>query len=320
MLLAPNTNVNLCHLSFPFFDDTAHLKSFLHIAVLGELPSSYRLKVSLDHEIKRGIMNIYVITMVPCHLPKDDSDLTASRLIQQIREALKKNGGEPVLPILMGDATVYESIALEPLLGPFDALITRHKSIAAYRRATQSEEYQLVSRGKQILTFGFTNNFMYVDFFLPALKQVHGVVGEKVDTDSKIFVQAGGRVDYSLFQATGDRGLDNYRRHVYVHPRRACYMIAFQTKKDTPEGKADDLEHTAGWNKAMFSKGIEMLYQGKLVSLDKGPKAFREVAVYKFTSRELFAEMMESDHYVELAQLEERFILDRFVELCLPVY
>ena len=265
-------------------------------------------------------MTVYVITMVPCHLPKNDMDLSASRLIQQVREALKKNGGEPVLPILMGDATLYESIALESLLGPFDALVTRHKTVAAYNKAIQSEEYQLTSRGKKILTFGFFHNFVYTDLLLPALKQVFGVMGEHVDTESKIFARAGGHVDYSLFQATGDRGLENYRRHVSMHPSRACYMIEFRTPMDTPEGRADELEHTQGWQKTMFSKDIQMLYGGKVVSLDRGPKVFREVAIYKFTSRELFVDLADCDHYVDLAQLEEKFILDRFVELCLPVY
>lgn len=266
-------------------------------------------------------MTVHVITMVPCYLPKNDMDLSVSRLIQQIREALKKNGGEPVLPILKGDATLHASLALEPLLGPFDALVTRHKSVAAYNKATKSDEYQLVTRGKpNIMVYGFTSNFMYVDLFLPALKQVYAVVGEKIDLENKVFVRAGGKVDYSLFQATGDRGLDNYRRHVNMHPRRACYMIELRTVKETPDGKADDLEHSQKWQKAMFAKEIEMLYGGKVVSLNKGPKAFREVAIYKLPSREIFVEMADSDYYVELAQLEERFVLDRFVEFCLPLY
>lgn len=265
-------------------------------------------------------MTVYVITMVPSQLPRNDFDLSASRVIQQVREALKKSGGEPVLPLLKGDATMYESIALEPLLGPFDAVVTRHLSIAAYNKAIKTEEYKMVTRGRDLLTFGFHNNFMYVDFLLPALRQVFGVVGEKIDIRSKMFVDAGGRVDYSLFQANGDRGLINYKRRVSLHPNRSFYMIELRTKIDTPEGRANDLEHTQGWQRAMFSSEVEVLYAGKIVSLDRGPKMFREVAIYKFPRREIFLEMMESDHYSELAQLEERFVLDRFVELCLPVY
>jgi hypothetical protein len=265
-------------------------------------------------------MTVYVITMVPSLLPKNQFDLSASRVVQVIRENLKKNGGEPVLPILKGDATMYESIALEPLLGPFDAVVTRHHSIAAYNKAIGTQEYKMITRGKNVLTFGFHNNFMYVDFLLPALRQVFSVIGEKIDIRSKMYVEAGGRVDYSLYQVTGDRGLQSYKRRINLHPNRSFYLIELRTKIDTPEGRANDLEHTRGWQKSMFSTEVEVMYAGKIVSLDRGPKMFREVAIYKFPNRELFVEMMESDHYSELAQLEERFVLDRFVELCLPVY
>ena len=267
-------------------------------------------------------MVVYVITMVPCVLPKRDSDLQASPLIQHIREALKMSGGEPVLPIMLGDATLHESIALEPLVGPFDTLVTRHKSIASYNKATRTEEYLLATNGKQVLTFGFNHNFVYTDAVLPALKQMYGYgyVGDKVDIRQKLFVDAGGRVDYSLYQATGDRGLMDYKRRVSLHPNRTFYMIDFRTTNDTPDGRADDQEHTKLWQQAMFSSGIEMIYGGKIVSLTRGPKVFKEVGIYKFPSRELFLDMLECDHYGRMVQLEERYVLDRFVELCLPVY
>ena len=266
-------------------------------------------------------MTIIVITMAPSELPKDDFDLRASVVIQRIREALKNNGGEPLLPLLKGDATMYESVALEPLLGPFDAVVTRHHSIAAYNKAIQSDEYKMVTRGKEILTFGFHNNFMYVDLIFPALKHVFAVVGEKIDVRSKMFVDAGGKVDYSLFQASGESGLQSYKRRVSLHPNRSFYMIALRTKNiDTPEGRANSSKHAQGWQQAMFSSQVQVLYAGKIVSLDRGPKTFREVAIYKFPNRELFLDMMESDFYCELSLLEERFVLDRFVQLCLPVY
>jgi hypothetical protein len=265
-------------------------------------------------------MTVYVITMVPCVLPKRDADLVASPLIQHIRESLKNNGGEPVLPILLGDATLHESIALEPLVGPFDSLVTRHRSVASYNKAIRTEGYQLATRGKQVLTFGFTNNFMYTDVMLPALKAIYGYTGERVDTMQKRFVDAGGRVDYSLYQATGDRGLKSYKRRVALHPNRNFYMIDFRTTNDTPDGRADDQEHTKLWQQMMFSSGIEMIYGGKIVSLTRGPKVFREVGIYKFPSREVFLNMLECDHYGMMVQMEERYVLDRFVELCLPVY
>lgn len=265
-------------------------------------------------------MTVYVVTMVPCALPKKDTDLVASRLIQNIRESLRKGGGEPVLPILIGDATLHESIALEPLVGPFDTLVTRHKSIAAYNKATRRDDYQIATRGKQVLTFGFTNNFMYTDVMLPALKQMYSYVGEKVDTRQKLFVDAGGRVDYSLYQATGDRGLENYKRRVSLHPNRSFFLIDLRTTNDTPSGRSDDQEHTQLWQQAMFSSGVEMLYGGKIVSLTRGPKAFREVGIYKFPNREVFLDMLECDHYGRMVQLEERYILDRYVGLCMPVY
>lgn len=265
-------------------------------------------------------MTIYVLTMVPCYLPKDDMDLKASALIQQVREALKKYGGEPVLPILMGDATLYESVALEPLIGPFDVLLTRHASIAAYNKATQSAEYVTISLNKEILCFGFINNFMFVDLLLPALKQVYNFIGEKVDLRSKLFVDAGGTVDYKLYQATGDRGLTMYKRRVSRHPNRVAYLIDLRTKNDTPDGRAYDQEHTQLWQQAMFSSDIDMIYGGKVISLNRGPKMFREVGIYRLPSREIVVDMLESDHYGRIAQVEEHYILDRFVELCLPVY
>jgi hypothetical protein len=266
-------------------------------------------------------MPVYVVTMAPSVVKKRETDMAPSHVIQRIREALKNNGGESVLPIMLGDATLRESIALEPLVGPFDILVTRHKSVAAYNKAMRTEEYQLSIRGKHVLTFGFVHNYVYTDVILPALKQMYGYVREKrVDMRQKRFVDAGGKVDYSLHQVTGEKGLKNYKKRVSMHPNRPFYMIEFRTTNDTPDGRADDQEHTTLWQQAMFSSGIEMIYGGKIVSLTRGPKVFKEVGIYKFPSRELFLDMLECDHYGKMVQLEERYVLDRFVALCMPVY
>lgn len=265
-------------------------------------------------------MTVHVLTMVPCVLPKDELDLRASRLIQQIRESLKQNGGEPVLPILMGDATLFESIGLEPYLGPFDALVTRHASLAAYNKAIQTDEYRRTVKSQHVLTFGFSNNAMYNEWVIPAMKQVHNIIGKNVDVQSKLFVQSGGKVDYGLYQANGDSGLENYKRRVSHFPGRSFYLIDLCTKKETPDAKADEMEFSYGWQQALFATNVQTLFGGKIVSLDRGPKTFRDIAIYKFPSREVFLDMMESDHYIELLQIKERFVLDRFVELCLPIY
>lgn len=265
-------------------------------------------------------MVIHVVTMVPSRLPKTDRELSASRLVQDLREILKRHGGHPVVPILIGDATLFESAALDTLVGPFDVLVTRHKSIGSYRKAVASDEYQAATKTKRVLTFGFSNNGFYVEWVVPALKQVFGLMGEKVDTKSQIFVQAGGKVDYSLYQTNGDSGLENYKRRVGLYPNRAFYMIELCTKKDTPDGRGFDADHTKGWQQLLFSTGVQPLFGGKVVSLDKGPKMFQEIMIYKFPSRELFLDILECDHYGELGQLQEKFILDRFVELCLPIY
>ena len=267
-------------------------------------------------------MVVHVVTMVPSKLPKTDLELSASRLVQDLREVLKSFGGTPILPILIGDATLFESVALDSLVGPFDVLVTRHRSTGAYRKAVASDDYKKAARGKegQILTFGFSNNGFYVDWVVPALKQVFGLMGEKIDTKSQIYVQAGGKVDYSLYQTNGDSGLENYKRRVGLYPNRSFYMIELCTKKDTPDGRAYDADHTKGWQQLLFSTGVQPLFGGKVVSLDKGPKMFQEVMIYKFPTREMFVDILECDHYGELGQLQEKFILDRFVELCLPIY
>eukprot|EP00934_Nitzschia_sp_Nitz4_P002960 Nitzschia sp. Nitz4//scaffold234_size30613//8787//9584//NITZ4_007960-RA/size30613-est2genome-gene-0.49-mRNA-1//-1//CDS//3329543407//2950//frame0 len=265
-------------------------------------------------------MIVHVITMVPSALPKTDLELKASRLIQQIREILKTNGGDPILPILMGDATLFESVALDPYIGPFDILVTKHVSVNAYNRAIKTDEYQRVTRNQRVFTFGFNNSGLYHEWVLPTMKQVHSLVGPQVDIHSKLFVQSGGKVDFSLYQANGDSGLENYKRRVGHYPNRAFYLVELCTKKETPDGKADDIEFSTGWQNALFTANVQTLFGGKVVSLDGGPKTFREVNIYKFSTREAFVDMMESDHYVELLQIQDRFILDRFVELCLPIY
>jgi len=267
-------------------------------------------------------MTVYVISMVPSVLPKKEFEFEASPLIQEIRECLRKNGGEPVLPILLGDATLHESIAMEPMVGPFDCLVTRHKSVGSYHKAIRSDSYLLATQGKEVLTFGFNHNFVYTDVILPTLKQMfgYGYVGDKVDLRQKLFVDAGGRVDYSLYQVSGRHGLVEYKRRVSQHSHLPCYMIDLRTTTDTPDGRSDDSEHTKLWQQAMFSSGIELLFGGKVVSLTRGPKLFKEVGIYKFPSRELLLEMLECDHYGRMVQKEDLFILDRLVELCIPVY
>lgn len=152
-------------------------------------------------------MTVHVITMVPSHLPKDDLELKASPLIQELREALKGNGGEPVLPILLGDATLYSSQALEPYLGPFDSLVTKHASIKAYKKAKMSKAYKKATKeNTKILTFGFTNKTMYIGWAYPALKKVYNMFQKKVDCESKVFVEAGGKSTTNCINPMGTVG------------------------------------------------------------------------------------------------------------------
>lgn len=102
-------------------------------------------------------MVVHVITVVPCGVPKTDGEMKPSTKLQELREALKKYGGEAVLPILYGDATVKTSPAMDPDQGPFDICITSHPSVQSYVIATESHLYQVAAKNTKILTFGFSN-------------------------------------------------------------------------------------------------------------------------------------------------------------------
>jgi hypothetical protein len=267
-------------------------------------------------------MTVHVITMVPSHLPKDDLELKASPLIQELREALKGNGGEPVLPILLGDATLYSSQALEPYLGPFDSLVTKHASIKAYKKAKMSKAYKKATKeNTKILTFGFTNKTMYIGWAYPALKKVYNMFQKKVDCESKVFVEAGGKVDYELYQSNGNSGMENYKRKVHNYPNQSFYMVNLITKDErSPDAQAADQTYSKGWLQAAFSYNVDLVLGGNIVSLDGGPKVFGEASIVKYPTRELYVDWLESDYVVELEKSGEASTLDRFVEICLPIY
>jgi hypothetical protein len=136
-------------------------------------------------------MPIHVISMVPSLQPKDYLELKASPQIQELREALRKFGGEPAFAIFLGDATVYSSKALGPAdVGPFDMLVTKHPSIRAYNNATASDAYKMAEKKGKVLVFGFTNNGILVDLVFPALKSIFNLLqlGE-VDFKTKASTQ-----------------------------------------------------------------------------------------------------------------------------------
>jgi hypothetical protein len=260
-------------------------------------------------------MVVHIITMVPSLIPKEEGELKASPKIQELREALKKHGGQPILPILLGDATVKASPALDPALGPFDACITRHASIKAYITATQSHLYQVAAKDTNILTFGFSNNGILVNFVFPALKKVYNLF-QKVDCEAK----ADKKIQYDWFQASGERGIDNYKRKIDHKVNQACYLLSLTTKSELPEAKEADREHVKSWLPAAFSYNLKKTLGGRLVSLNNGPKMFGEVSVYEYPTRELYVDWMESEYHTKLHEDEQKFILDRFVQICIPIY
>lgn len=265
-------------------------------------------------------MTVHVVTMVPSQMPSSEAELTASMEIVRLREVLRENGGQPVLPILIGDATLFESLALGYVVGPFDVLLTSHTSISAYREAIKTPEYQKLAGKQKVLTFGFTNEKIYLKFILPALRKLHSKFRDDTDVDKRIFVETGEKVDYNLYQTGGASGLKRYKQRVAIHPNRTVYMIDIWTWEGSPIGRTNETEYKKKWQTLLFEKDVETLYSGRIISLDGGPKSFQEIAIYKFPSRETFVEMIESAYYIDLVYLRFKFNLDQFVQLCLPIY
>jgi hypothetical protein len=243
--------------------------------------------------------------------------MKASPKIQELREALKKHGGEPILPILLGDTTVQASPALDPDLGPFDVCITRHASIKAYVTATNSHLYKVAAKDTKILAFGFSNNAISVNFVFPALKKVYNLLKKKVDCEAK----ADKKIEYNFYQASGERGLESYKRKINHKVDQAFFLLSLITKNESsPEAKEADREHAKSWLPAAFSGNLNKMLGGRLVSLDRGPKMFGEVSIFEYPTRELYVDWMESEYHSKLAEDEQAFILDRFVQICVPIY
>jgi hypothetical protein len=262
-------------------------------------------------------MVVQVITMVPSLIPKDEVEQRASPQLAELREALKKYGGTAVLPILLGDATVVASKALDPAVGPFDALITRHNNIKAYNLATRSDMYQQVAKNiSKIITFGFSNSPVKVRWVLPTLKTIFKRLKDPVDSKTK----AASHMQVHMYQATGSSGLENYKAHIANHPGKKVFLISLNTNYDGPQGKAAENEFTKGWYRAAFSDDVNITLQGPLVSLDDGPKMFQGVSITEFPSREVFVQWLESDYHTKLHEKREAAVLDKFDLLCLPVY
>jgi hypothetical protein len=263
-------------------------------------------------------MPIHVISMVPSLQPKDYLELKASPQIQELREALRKFGGEPAFAIFLGDATVYSSKALGPAdVGPFDMLVTKHPSIRAYNNATASDAYKMAEKKGKVLVFGFTNNGILVDWVFPALKKIYNLMklGE-VDLKTKAATQP----DYELAQANGDSGLENYKRKVANNPQQMAYTITLNTKNETVDGKTAAREFFKGWLSAAFAHDLNEVLGGSVVSLDKGPKMFGEVSIIQYPTRELFVEFIESDYYTQLQNDRKASTLDSFMEVGVPIY
>jgi uncharacterized protein (DUF1330 family) len=264
-------------------------------------------------------MPIHVISMVPSLQPKDYLERKASPQIQELREALRKFGGEPAFAIFLGDATVYSSKALDPAdVGPFDVLVTKHPSIRAYNNATASDAYKMAEQKGKVLVFGFTNNGILVNWVFPALKKIYNMMklGEDVDLKTKATPQ----MDHELTQANGDSGLENYKRKVANHPQQMAYTITLNTKNETPDGKRAASDFFKGWLSAAFAHDLNEVLGGSVVSLDKGPKIFGEVSIIQYPTRELFVEFIESDYYKQLQNDRKASTLDRFVEVGVPIY
>jgi hypothetical protein len=156
-------------------------------------------------------MPVHIITMVPSVRPKDEFIIEPSAQIDALRDALQSNGGEISLPILAGDATVYASETMSPLVGPYDVMVTKFDSIKQYKVAADSSSYkEALELGDKVFTYGFENRSLYIDWGYPALKRFFRFF-PKLFVDCKTKANP---ADYQhkldsaeLYQANGDSGM-----------------------------------------------------------------------------------------------------------------
>jgi uncharacterized protein (DUF1330 family) len=269
-------------------------------------------------------MPVHVITMVPSIPPQNElTSSSSSPHIQDLRDALQSNGGVATLPILAGDATVFVSKTLKCNQKPHDVIITKHKSVQAYRMATDSKAYKTAIVGiENVQVIGFEHNSVYIDWIFPGLKKLYNFFQLKVDCETPALPpsEQSSKQEYDLFQANGDSGIEKYKHRVGNNPNQSFYMIQLMIKNGSPDGKKADTEYSKAWLQAAFSYGVDIILGGTTQSLDGGPKMFGEIAIVKYPTRETFVKWMESDYFSKVQEHRRSSILDTHVEVSLPIY
>ena len=268
-------------------------------------------------------MPVHILTLVPCsHVPKEDSKaVTPSPQIIALRDALQSNGGDIILPVLAGDATVFPSQALDPVTGPFDAVVARFRSMDDYKKAIDNQAYNeaLELGGGNVMTYGFDRKSLVVDWLYPALKKMYGLFGVKADCETSADDEQPPE-DHPLYQPNGEQGIDKYKRHIAKHSHQGFYMIEMITRNETPEGKKADGKYGKAWLHAALAYGVHFEIGGKTVSLDQGPRPFGEIIIAHYPSREMYVKWMESKYFAQVADDRIQSTLDLHLQISLPLY
>ena len=241
------------------------------------------------------------------------------------------HGGKAVLPILVGDATVILSQSIKSKTDsstPYDTIVTRHVSLEEYSKATGSDAYKEAASETQqgeengILTYGFENSTLYVEWLFPIFQKVYVMLNWKVDCDTPVPQELKTTDMYDLTQPNGDSGYENYKRLAKAFPdQKHVYVLEFITKhSDTAGSQQAEFDYNKAWLEAAYSYDVKRSFGGTFLSLDDGPKTFSEVAIMKFPSREIYMKWLESSYFHKLQGNRQAFILDSHIQISLPMY
>ena len=101
---------------------------------------------------------------------------------------------------------------------------------------------------------------------------------------------------------------------------RPFYMLSLIRKNISPPGTKAATKYNTEWLKAAFSYDLNLELAGSIVSLDGGPKAFHDVRIDRYPTRETYIQWMESKVFCELAETRRACTLDKQEQIGLAIY